>query len=115
MEKQKLEPAAVLSKALQNTASPLGMSMTDIAEVIGKDRSSIYRGINPDSKSGQLAKLFIRCYRSLFVLVGGKPEDMRHWMLTFNNHTSGIPAEQVKKPDGLARVLVYLDAMRSKI
>jgi hypothetical protein len=55
----------------------------------------------PASKSGELAALLIRCYRSLFVLTGGEPEAMSHWMTTFNLHTGGVPREQIKQVQGL--------------
>jgi hypothetical protein len=83
--------------------------------VIGKDRTSISRGLDPASKSGELALLLIRVYRSLFVLVGGGPDDMKHWMHTANHHTGGVPAEQVQSVQGLNRVVEYLDAMRGKV
>ena len=76
--------------------------------------TSIGRGIDPGSKSGELALLLIRSYRSLHVLTGGRDEDMRHWMHTENAGTGGIPLEQVKTVPGLVRVLEYLDAMRGR-
>jgi hypothetical protein len=108
--------ASVLAEALANAGRQLGMSQTELGAVIGKDRTAISRGrIDPASKAGELALLLIRCYRALYVLVGGNPEHMRHWMQTENLHTGGIPAEQVKTVQGLASVLEYLDAMRGKL
>ncbi len=84
--------AAVLGEALLGAGKALGMTQADLGRVIGKDRSAVSRGrIDPDSKAGELALLLIRCYRSLFVLVGGDPAQMRHWMHTPNLHTGGIP------------------------
>ncbi len=105
----------VLSKALLNAGKELGVSQSILGKVIGKDRTSIHRGIEPSSKSGELALLFIRCYRSLYVLIGGKNGDMKHWMHTENRHTGGVPAEQIQTVQGLNHVLEYLDAMRGKI
>lgn len=110
-----LQDRVVLSKALINAGKALGFSQTDIGKIIGKDRSSIARGLDPQSKAGELALLLIRCYRSLFVLVGGNSEDMKHWMNTRNKHTGGVPAEQVTTVQGLNNVLSYLDAMRGKV
>lgn len=109
------EAPAVLSKALLNAGKALGLNQATIGQVIGKDRTTLSRGIDPQSKSGELALLLIRCYRSLFVLVGGKQTDMKHWMHTANHHTHGIPAEQIHNVQGLLRVVEYLDAMRGKI
>ena len=105
----------VLSKALLTAGKELGMSQTELGNVIGKDRTSIGRGLDPKSKAGELALLLIRCYRSLYVLVGGKSADIRHWMHTENRHTGGVPVEQVQTIVGLNHVLEYLDAMRGKV
>ena len=105
----------VLSKAVLNAGKALGLSQADLGKVVGRDRTSIARGVDPHSKSGELALLLIRCYRSLYVLVGGQAEAMRHWMRTQNLHTGGVPGEQVKTVQGLNQVLTYLDAIRGKV
>ncbi|MCF7992878.1 MAG: MbcA/ParS/Xre antitoxin family protein [Thiohalocapsa sp.] len=111
-EQQTPDPAAVLTKALLNAAQVLGLSRQQLGEVIGRDRTSIARGIEPHTKAGELGLLLIRCYRSLYALVGGDADVMRHWMHTENRDTGGIPAEQVRTVQGLTRVVEYLDAMR---
>lgn len=108
--------ASVLAEAFANAGKQLGMTQADLGAIIGKERSAISRGsIDPESKDGELALLFIRCYRALYVLVGGDVEHMRHWMTTHNLHTGGIPAEQVRSVQGLVGVLEYLDAIRGKL
>ena len=110
------DQSSVLSEALANAGKLLGMSQSDLGDIIGKNRTAISRGgIDPASKAGELALLFIRCYRALYVLVGGNVEQMRHWMQTENLHTGGVPAEQIKSVQGLTVVLAYLDAMRGKL
>lgn len=110
------DKAAVLAEALSNAGRQLGMTQTELGAVIGKDRTAISRGrIDPDSKPGELALLFIRCYRALYVLTGGELAHMTHWMRTENRHTGGVPAEQIKTVQGLIAVLEYLDAIRGKI
>ena len=106
------DPTTVLTKALLNAGQVLGLSRQQLGEVIGRDRTSIARGVEPASKAGELALLLVRCYRSLYALVGGDPQAMRHWMHTPNRDTGGVPAEQVRTVQGLTRVLEYLDAMR---
>ena len=105
----------VLSKALINAGRALGLNQEEVGTIVGRDRTSLSRGIDPHSKNGELALLLIRCYRSLFVLVGGEDKNLRHWMHTPNRHTNGIPAEQVKSVMGLNLVVEYLDAMRGKV
>jgi len=112
----KVDQASVLAEAYINAGKLLAMTQADLGEIIGKDRSAISRGrIDPDSKVGELALLFIRCYRALYVLVGGDAAQMRHWMRTENMHTGGVPAQQVKTVQGLVHVVEYLDAMRGKL
>ena len=105
----------VLSKALLNAGRLLGLSQADLGAIVGKDRSSLARGLDPHSKSGELALLVIRVYRSLFVLVGGEPSDLRHWMHTDNRDLGGVPAQQIRTAQGLSRVVEYLDAMRGRM
>ncbi len=111
----KTDRKAVLSRALLNAGKVMGLSQSELGVIIGKDRTSICRGLDPDGKAGELALLLIRCYRDLYALVGGQPLDIRHWMHTENLHTGGIPAEQVRTVQGLSRVLQYLDAIRAKV
>lgn len=110
-----VEQRAVLTKALLNAGKELGLSQTIIGHIIGKDRTTLSRGVDPNSKAGELAKLFLRCYRSLYVLVGGNPEDMKHWIHTKNRHTGGVPFDQIQTVTGLSLIVSYLDAMRGKI
>jgi hypothetical protein len=94
----------------------MGIRQDQLAHIIGRDRSSIARaGIDPDSKAGELAKLLIRCYRSLAVLVDDNPEQIDHWLSTRNSHTRGIPREQLTTVQGLVAVTEYLDAIRGKL
>lgn len=104
-----------LSKALLSAGKALGLSQADVGKIIGKDRTSISRGLSPKSKAGELALLLIRCYRSLYVLVGGKPEDIKHWIHTENMHIGGVPAAQMQTAQGLVHTLEYLDALRGKV
>lgn len=109
------DPRAVLSKALLNAGRLLGLSQAEVGAIVGKDRSSIARGLDPASKAGELGLLLIRCYRSLYVLMGGDPNDIRHWMHTANRDTGGVPAEQARSVQGLTRIVEYLDAMRARV
>jgi hypothetical protein len=108
--------ASVLVEALQNAGTQLGLKQSDLGRIVGKNRTAISRGqIDPASKAGELALLFVRCYRALYALTGGSIEQMRHWMKTENHHTGGVPAEQIKSIQGLVTVVRYLDAIRGKL
>ncbi len=110
------DPAAVLGKAVLRASERMGMSRSDLGKVLGRDRSSISRaGVDPDSKAGELAKLLLRCYRSLAVLVDDNGEQMRQWLSTPNRHTGGVPGQQLLSVSGLVTVCEYLDAIRAKV
>ena len=113
--RRSVDPEAVLSKAVLNAGRALGLSQAEIGRVVGKDRTTLRRGLDPESKSGELALLFIRVYRALHALVGGDAASLEHWMATENLHTGGVPRAQVASVQGLTRVVEYLDAIRGKV
>ncbi|WP_339864688.1 MbcA/ParS/Xre antitoxin family protein [Paremcibacter congregatus] len=105
----------VLAKAVLKTAKALGLTQEELGQILGRDRTSIARGLNPSSKAGELALCLIRCYRALFVVAGGEAGAIKHWFSTQNHHTRGVPKEQAKTIQGLVHILEYLDAIRGKI
>ena len=110
------QPSQVLGTAVLRAAERMGLSRADLTRVIGRDRSSISRsGVDPDSKSGELAKLLIRCYRSLAVMVDDNQDQIREWLVTSNRHTGGVPIQQLQNVAGLVAVSEYLDAIRGKV
>jgi len=110
-----LDQDAVLAEALLNAGQQLGLTRKQLGQVVGRDRTRLKDGLRPSSKAGELALIFIRCYRGLYALVDGDKETMRHWMKTPNRGTGGIPLEQVQTTAGLVTVLNYLDAIRGKV
>jgi len=112
---QELAKKDVLVKALASAGKALGLTQDEVGAVVGRDRSAFSRGIAPESKTGELALMLIRCYRSLYAMVGGDDETMRHWMRTPNNYFNAVPAEQIKSVSGLVAVVDYLDAIRGKV
>jgi len=110
------DKAQVLAKALLNAGRSLDISQAEIGRIVGRDRSTLQRyGVDSESPSGQLALLLVRCYRSLYTLMGGDLEQMQHWMHTRNRHIGGVPAEQLRSVTGLVHVCDYLDAIRGKV
>ncbi|WP_166264145.1 MbcA/ParS/Xre antitoxin family protein [Marinobacter caseinilyticus] len=103
----------VLAKAVLNAGKSLGLTQTDIADIIGRDRSVLKRsGLDPNSKPGELALLLVRVYRSVYALVGGDHDAIRHWFQTRNKYFEETPRDLVTTAEGLVRVTQYLDAMR---
>jgi hypothetical protein len=110
------DPTAVLTQALVTAGKELGLTQAELGAVVGRDRTALNRrAIEPGSKSGELALLLLRAYRALYVLVGGDPSQMKHWMHTHNLHVGGVPAELIRTVPGLVRVVEYLDAIRGRV
>ena len=114
------EPAPVLAKALLAAAGRIGIRNRQLAAIIGSSEASVSRlqhgrGLDPDTKEGELALLFLRLYRSLDALVGGDDAKARHWLHSENAHLAGIPAERIRTVEGLVDVVQYLDAMRGRL
>ncbi len=112
--------ADVLSRAFVRAALGLGLSQKDLARVLGVSEATLSRvaagrPIDPRSKEGEMALLFLRIYRSLDALVGGHAEDARAWLSARNLHLGGVPAELMTTVPGIVRVAEYLDAMRGKL
>jgi hypothetical protein len=110
-----------LAKAVVAAASRLGLRQRQLAAVLGASEASISRlqrgrGIQPDSKEGELALLFLRLYRSLDALVGGNDDQAQSWLHAPNVHLGGVPpADRLTTVQGLVDVVQYLDGMRGKI
>ena len=110
-----LDANEVLGRSVLQAGAELGLSKAEIGKVIGRDRTSIQRrGVDPQSKEGELALLLVRIYRSLYALTGGDAANMRHFMATENFGTGGIPKDQAATVAGLVTVCEYVDALRGK-
>jgi hypothetical protein len=114
------EPGAVLAKALLAAAARLGLKGRDLAFVIGASEASVSRlqsgrGIEPASKEGELALLFLRLYRALDAITGGDDVRSREWLHAPNHHLAGVPADRIHTVEGLVDVVQYLDAMRGRL
>lgn len=114
------EPAAVLAKAVLSAAARLGLRHRHLATVLGTSEASISRvqrgrGIDPASKEGEIALLFLRMYRSLDALVGGDDTQAQQWLHAENVHLGGVPADRIVRVEGLVDVVQYLDAMRGRL
>jgi hypothetical protein len=114
------DPATVLTRALVAAALRLQLRNRHLAEVIGTSEASISRlgagrTIAPDSKEGELGLLFLRLFRSLDALMGGDEAKSRAWLRAENTHLGGVPADLIRRVEGLVDVVHYLDAMRGRL
>lgn len=115
-----VDPRAVLTRATLAAAERLALRNRQLAAIIGTSEASISRlssgrALDPDSKEGELALMFLRLYRSLDALVGGDDSKSRTWLHSRNDHLGGIPAERIRTVEGLVDVVQYLDAMRGRL
>jgi transcriptional regulator with XRE-family HTH domain len=113
------QAAPVLTKAVVRAARALELSQKTMAATLGVSEASVSRltrgrTIDPASKEGELAILFVRLYRSLDSLLGGDVSAARSWMHARNLHLDATPADLIRTITGLTRALEYLDAMRGK-
>jgi transcriptional regulator with XRE-family HTH domain len=109
---------ALLAKALLNTRVQLGLTQRELADFFGVHRTAISRwadgGLRVHSKTGELALLLIRVYRSLFALFGGNLADMLHFLRTDNRHLDAQPLSLMQQVQGLVRGVESLDAIHGK-
>jgi len=121
--------SAIVANSLMEASRFLGVTQEQTAAAIGVSRATIARmkkratdnlandeAISSSSKAFELALLVIRIYRSLYAILGGNQQAMKHWMTTPNRHLANEkPVELIQSAMGLGRVIWYLDAMRGKI
>jgi transcriptional regulator with XRE-family HTH domain len=110
---------AVLTKATLRAAERLGLTQRVLCAVLGVSPASLSRlgrsrTIDPQSKEGELATLFVRLYRGLDTLVGGSDDKARAWLEAENSHLHGVPVELIQSVQGFVRTIEYIDAMRAK-
>ncbi len=108
----------LVSNAVVQAADWLGLTRKQLADTVGVSESVIARmksgvGTLPNKKAYELSLLLVRCYRSLFAIVGGDKASVKHWFKTPNKHfQNAVPADMVVDVSGLTTVVRYLDAMR---
>jgi hypothetical protein len=112
-------PPAVLTRATEQAAERLGFSGRELAAILGVSASSLsriasrQRAIDPATKEGELALLFLRVFRSLDALLGGDAEKCRQWLRAYNAHLAGVPARLIQTAQGMVHCADYLDALRA--
>jgi hypothetical protein len=116
------EAGAVLTRATLRAAEVLEIPQRTLAEIIGVSPSTISRAasalapIDPDSKAGELAKLWLRVFRSLDAVVGSNDVAARTWLTSPNIAFAGAkPLDRLRNAEGLVHVLHYLDSARARL
>lgn len=114
-------PAVVLSKAVVRAAQFLGIPQQQLAAVLGVSAATASRlaagkyVLSADrAKEWELARLFVRFFRSLDALWGHDAQ-AREWLASANLALGAKPLELIGTVEGLVRVVAYLDAARGRI
>jgi len=115
-----VDPAAVLTKAALRAADVLGVPQRTLAEIVGVSASTISRAqrapLDPASKAGELARLWVRVFRSLDAIVGSNDAAARAWLTSPNAAFGGErPLDRLRSAEGLVHVLHYLDSARARL
>jgi transcriptional regulator with XRE-family HTH domain len=116
-----LSEPAVLSKATVRAAKLLELTQRDVSAALGVSEATVSRLfsgkylLSPDrAKEWELARLFVRMFRSLDALWGHE-ETAREWLASNNLALAARPKDLLHTVEGLVRVVAYLDAARGRI
>jgi uncharacterized protein (DUF2384 family) len=116
-----LSEAAVLSKAAVRAAKLLDLTQRDVSAALGVSEataSRLFTGkylLSPErAKEWELARLFVRMFRSLDALWGHE-ETARTWLASNNLGLAARPKDLLRSVEGMVRVVTYLDAARGRI
>lgn len=119
---QAVDPSSVLTKATLRAADILEIPRATLADIIGVSPATVTRAaqgsgkIEPASKAGELAALWLRVYRSLDAIVGSNDEAARAWLRSPNTaFADQIPLDRLRSAEGLFHVLHYLDSARARL
>jgi uncharacterized protein (DUF2384 family) len=119
---QDTDPGRVLTKAALRAADILEIPQRTLADIIGVSASTVSRAANggasvdPDSKAGELTRLWVRVFRSLDAIVGSNDVAARAWLNSANAAFGGEkPIDRLRSAEGLIHVLHYLDSARARL
>jgi hypothetical protein len=71
--------------------------------------------LQTDRKEWQLAALFVRLFRSLDSITGGRDDLSRAWLRGYNRALGAVPASLLADIESFVRVVQYLDASRASV
>lgn len=110
-----------MSKAVVRAARLLGLTQRDVAAALGLSEATTSRLFSGKyslsaerAHEWELARLFVRLFRSLDALWGHE-ESARLWLASDNLALGGRPQDLVRSIEGLVRVVAYLDAARGRV
>jgi DNA-binding XRE family transcriptional regulator len=112
------EAQQTLTRSVLRAAELLEVSQAELAAVLGVSPATVSRMgsgryvLQPDRKEWQLAALFVRLFRSLDSITGGRDDLSRAWLRSHNQALMASPAALLGEIESFVRVVQYLDASR---
>ncbi|HIJ61166.1 MAG TPA: DUF2384 domain-containing protein [Rhodospirillaceae bacterium] len=112
---------ATVAKACLRAAEHLGLTNSQLADVIGISESSVSRMgkgaylLTYGSKQYELALLFLRLFRGLDAILGSDDVASRSWLQSENTSLRGKPIDLILSVTGLNHVADYVDSRRARI
>jgi hypothetical protein len=110
-----------LTRAVLHAAELLDLPQTELAVVLGVSPATISRMtsgrylLQPERKEWQLGALFVRLFRSLDSITGGRDDLSRAWLRSHNHALMATPVSLLGDIESLVRVVQYLDASRAAV
>jgi hypothetical protein len=110
-----------LTRAALRAAELLDIPQSELGSILGVSPATVSRMaagrylLQPDRKEWQLAALFVRLFRSLDSITGGREDLSRAWLHSNNRALSGVPADLLTNVESFVRVVHYLDVARAVI
>ena len=110
-----------LTRAVLRAAELLEVAQGELAEILGLSPATVSRMssgsyvLQPGRKEWQLGALFVRLFRSLDSITGGRDELSRAWLRSDNRALSGVPATLLRDIESFVRIVQYLDASRASV
>jgi hypothetical protein len=110
-----------LTTAVLRAAELLQVPQSELAGILGLSPATVSRMssgqylLQVDRKEWQLAALFVRLFRSLDSITGGRDDLSRTWLRTHNHALAASPASLLQQIESFVRVVQYLDASRATV
>ena len=110
-----------LTRAVLKAADLLAIPQLELSTILGISPATVSRmaseryWLQPDRKEWQLALLFVRLFRSLDSITGGRDELSRAWLRSHNRALAATPSTLLSEIESFVRVVQYLDASRAAV
>jgi hypothetical protein len=118
---EQISPSRLVSTGLIQAASDLKLSGSNLARILGLSEATVSRlkngtwTLQKDSKSYEIAMVFLHVYQRLKSVMNGNSHRMRAWLHARNEDLGSSPVSLLNKLQGLFQVLFYLQRPPARI